>query len=92
MFGKLRRKIKEEDVLELLKKIICTPSLDKNGILSEKRRGLYQGSAIAPVLSNIYLMDLDERIRKETKFYVSYSDDLLIFFNTGKKQMITLRS
>ncbi len=95
LFGELRRRIVEEDVLELLKKIICAPSLDKNGILSEKRLGLYQGSAIAPILSNIYLTDLDERIRNETRFYVRYSDDLLIFFQSREeadgylKQMVS---
>lgn len=91
LFEELRRRIKEEDVLELLKKIICTPSLDQSGIICEKRRGLYQGSAVAPILSNIYMMHLDEKIKSETKFYVRYSDDLLIFFQSRKEAEVYLK-
>lgn len=77
----LRIKIKEQDVLDLLFIIIKAASIEKNGELSEKNIGLYQGATVAPVLSNIYMMDIDKKIEQEVKFYVRYSDDILIFFD-----------
>lgn len=52
---KLRNMIAEEDVVELVFQCICARSVDRDGTLSEKTVGLYQGSSIAPVLSNIYI-------------------------------------
>lgn len=81
----LRERIREEDVLELIRKIIKAPAIEKSGELREKTRGVYQGAAVSPVLSNIYMMKLDRLIEKETTFYVRYSDDMLLFF-TDKKE------
>ena len=80
MTRKIREKIKEEDVVQLIMAIIKTPSLEKNGELKKKDRGIYQGSAIAPVLSNVYMMDFDKRLEQNVRFYLRYSDDLLLFF------------
>lgn len=77
----LAAKIREQDVMDLLFNIIKTVSIEKNGELSEKNIGLYQGATVAPVLSNIYMMELDQKIEQEVKFYVRYSDDILIFFD-----------
>lgn len=82
---KLREKIYENDVLDLIFKIIRTPSMDKSGELREKSLGIYQGATIAPVLSNIYMMEIDERIQKEVVFYVRYSDDIVILFQTREE-------
>lgn len=67
-----------------------TPALEKSGELREKTRGVYQGSAISPVLSNIYMMKLDRLIENETPFYVRYSDDMLLFF-TDKEEAESYR-
>lgn len=82
LIHKVKQKIKEEDVIELILKILRAPSLEKNGELVEKKLGIYQGSTVAPVLSNVYLMDMDRKIEEETDFYIRYSDDLLIFFRS----------
>ncbi|MDO4340870.1 MAG: CRISPR-associated primase-polymerase type A1 [Eubacteriales bacterium] len=79
---KLRERIYEKDVLDLIFEILRAPSIDKNGVLEEKKVGIYQGSTIAPVLSNIYMMKFDEKVRREVQFYVRYSDDIIILFQT----------
>lgn len=85
LVSKIRERIHEEDVVELILKVIKTCSLEKTGELIEKKRGIYQGSTLAPVLSNIYLMKMDTRIERETVFYVRYSDDILAFFEDVDK-------
>lgn len=85
LISKIREKIHEKDVVELILKVIKTCSLEKTGELIEKTRGVYQGSTLAPVLSNIYLMKMDSRIERETVFYIRYSDDILTFFEDAEK-------
>lgn len=85
LISKIREKVHEKDVVELILKVIKTCSLEKTGELIEKKRGVYQGSTLAPVLSNIYLMKMDSRIERETVFYIRYSDDILAFFEDAEK-------
>ena len=77
----LRKKIREEDVLELIFQFIKVPSLDKDGTLIEKKTGIYQGATVASILSNIYMMETDNIIEQETDFYIRYSDDILLLFS-----------
>lgn len=64
--------------MELLRRCLEAPSLEKDGSLTAKTMGIYQDSGIAPVLSNIYLMKFDQDVRQRCKVYVRYSDDILI--------------
>ncbi|MCD7715326.1 MAG: CRISPR-associated primase-polymerase type A1 [Lachnospiraceae bacterium] len=82
LFSILRGRIREADVLELIRNIISVPSMERDGTLNRKQVGIYQGASISPVLSNIYLMRLDEKIMQEVSFYIRYSDDLLLFFQS----------
>ncbi len=52
--------------------------LEEDGELREKREGIYQGSAISPILSNIYMMDFDRWMENKSVFYVRYSDDMIL--------------
>lgn len=74
----LRRNIREEDVLFLIRENSCSVTLEEDGELTDKWTGIYQGSAISPILSNIYLMDFDNHMTQRTVFYVRYSDDMLL--------------
>lgn len=83
---KLCRTIKEEDVLELIRLNACTAILDEEtGEIAEKTVGIHQGSAIAPILSNIFLMDFDIALARPGFFYVRYSDDILVLGEKKEK-------
>lgn len=83
---RLSRLIHETDVLELIQENVCTEILDEvSGDLSKKQLGIHQGSAIAPVLSNIYMMDFDIALTRADIFYVRYSDDMLILGRDRQK-------
>ncbi|HCT91794.1 MAG TPA: hypothetical protein DF613_10530 [Lachnospiraceae bacterium] len=75
---KLAENISEKDVVSLILKDCTAPRLTEDGELTERRRGVYQGSAIAPVLSNIYMMDFDREMERLCPFYLRYSDDILV--------------
>ncbi len=87
----LQQVISEQDVLELIKENCCSVNLDEiTGELEEKTVGIYQGSGIAPVLSNIYLMEFDHRMSEiEDVYYIRYSDDILIL-GRERDQMVNL--
>ena len=86
---KLERIIKEEDVIELIEMQLSAPALGKGGALEEKTLGIYQGSSISPVLSNIYLDDFDHMMERESVFYVRYSDDILLL-GKSREQLQTV--
>lgn len=85
LFRILSKKIREEEVLALLKKQLSAKYLDDSGELCEKTKGIYQGSGIAPILSNIYLLEFDQKMSKEFSFFLRYSDDMLLLAHSEEE-------
>ena len=77
LIGILGQRIKEADVLQLIEQFLKVQSLDDNGELRKKERGIYQGSTIAPLLSNIYLNEFDHLVKRKVEYYCRYADDIL---------------
>lgn len=75
---KLRKNISEEDVLDLIESNVKAATLEDSGELVEKTQGIYQGSGISPILSNVYLMEFDQWMSGRNVFFVRYSDDMLV--------------
>ena len=73
LVGQLRQKIREEDVIELIRAESLAPWVDREGNLQEKKKGIYQGSCISPILSNIYLMEYDKSITANCQQFFRYS-------------------
>ena len=82
----LRQRIVEEDLLDLIQKICTAPSLSVTGELAARQQGIHQGSAVAPVLSNIYLIEFDHLLEQSSPYYVRYSDDM-IFLGKEKEEL-----
>ena len=73
----LRQKISDERLIRLVK--ICLEGEEKAGARVETNYlGTSQGSALSPLLSNIYLSPLDHGLLKAQLACVRYSDDLII--------------
>ena len=89
--GQLRQKIREEDVIELIRAESLAPWVDREGNLQEKKKGIYQGSCISPILSNIYLMEYDKSIAANCQQFFRYSDDILIL-GRSKEELLGLLS
>ncbi len=85
----LKKTILEEDVLNLIRQNVQTKILDDSGELHQKETGIHQGSAISPVLSNIYLMDFDLWMERQPVFYIRYSDDMIVLGNS-KEELLTI--
>ncbi len=88
----LYNSIEEEDVIELIHQNACAPWLDETtGELMPKEIGIHQGSGIAPILSNIYLMEFDRWLTSLDIYFVRYSDDMIILGNNHDRLLTILQ-
>ncbi len=97
LFAKIAKRVNDRDIMRLLKLIVKT----------DGKRGIAQGGPISPLLSNIYLNEVDimlEKAKQVTKTdnkyehleYVRWADDLIILIDGHPKwqwleSKITLR-
>lgn len=87
--GILAKDIGEEDVLSLIEENSRSVMLADAGELVEKRKGIYQGSGISPILSNIYMMEFDKWMSGHDGYYVRYSDDM-VMLGSSKEKLIEI--
>jgi group II intron reverse transcriptase/maturase len=64
LIGILRKKIKDERFLTLIRKFLKAGYLDIDRVYKNSLAGTPQGGIISPILSNIYLNELDEYIEQ----------------------------
>ncbi len=86
LFAKVARRVHDREILHLLKLMLKASG----------KRGVPQGGVISPLLSNIYLTEVDamlERAKAVTRNgahtyveYVRYADDLVILVNNDRRQ------
>src|SRR6266852_202147 len=86
LLAKVARRVNDRDILYLLKLMLKASG----------KRGVPQGGVISPLLSNIYLSEVDamlERAKGVTRNgahtyveYVRYADDLVILVNNDRRQ------
>jgi len=60
----LRKKIRDERFLSLIKKFLKAGYLDIDRVLKNSLAGTPQGGIISPILSNVYLHELDEYVKQ----------------------------
>jgi RNA-directed DNA polymerase len=78
LFEKVARRVNDDDVMHLIKLIVKTAG----------KKGVPQGGVLSPLLSNIYLNEVDQMLERAVKItqrgkhsgiaYVRYADDLVI--------------
>src|SRR3989475_10510367 len=86
LLGRVARRVQDAEILHLLKLMLKASG----------KRGVPQGGVISPLLSNIYLTEVDamlERAKAVTRNgahtyveYVRYADDLVILVNNDRRQ------
>jgi RNA-directed DNA polymerase len=92
LLAKVARRVQDGKILHLLKLILKASG----------RRGVPQGGVISPLLSNVYLHEVDgmlERAKAVTRNgaqtyveYARYADDLVILVNNDRRQAWLLRA
>lgn len=80
----VRRRVTDGRVLELISQFL------KAGVMEDRRlitpeAGTPQGGVISPLLANIYLDDLDQRMARAGRAMVRYADDFVILCRTTEE-------
>ena len=73
------KEVDDAKLIKLIKLWIKTGSITRKGDWLEADSGISQGSVISPLLSNIYLHDLDDYAVQQQYNYIRYSDNLIVF-------------
>ena len=73
LINKIEQITDDKRFLSLIKKVIWNHN-----------PGISTGSALSPVLSNIFMTDFDYRMSKKLNFYIRYVDDILLSPKTEK--------
>ncbi len=78
MMELVRGKISDEKIQKLIESYIkCNVQNDDR--IEKKTRGLVQGNSISPILSNLYLHELDEMMENKGYCWVRFADDINIY-------------
>lgn len=68
----------DERMMELLKKYLyCT--VERDHLLYDKTRGLFQGYSVSPVLSNLYLNELDWWLESRGVSFCRFADNINVY-------------
>ncbi|HRZ85284.1 MAG TPA: reverse transcriptase domain-containing protein [Candidatus Paceibacterota bacterium] len=78
LIGIIRRKIKDEKVIWLIKKILA---------VSHKEKGMPLGNLTSQFFANLYLNELDQFVKHKlrVKYYIRYVDDFVIMHNSKQQ-------
>lgn len=86
LLEKIEEKISDGRVLDLIEMFLKTGILE-DGELINKEEGTPQGGVISPLLSNIYLNDLDHLMSRCGSQMIRYADDMVVICNTESEAL-----
>lgn len=77
LINMLRRTIKEESVIQLIKKYLKSGVME-NGVCVKTEEGSPQGGPLSPLLANIYLNEFDHEYENRGVKVIRYADDIVL--------------
>jgi RNA-directed DNA polymerase len=93
LMARVARKIKDKKVLFLIRRYLQAGMMI-GGLETVREQGTPQGSPLSPLLSNIFLDDLDKELERREHKFVRYADDCNIYVHSeaaGQRVMTSVR-
>ena len=81
LMARVARKVHDKRLLKLIGRYLRAGVM-VNGLCQPSTEGTMQGGPLSPLLSNIYLDDLDKELERRELPFVRYADDFVIFTKT----------
>lgn len=84
LMGQLREKIRDRQVLALIRRYLQAGVVLPDGTREATPRGVPQGGPLSPLLANITLDPLDKELERRGHRFVRYADDFLVMVKSAK--------
>ena len=83
LMARVARKIKDKRILRLIRRYLHAGIMDE-GLIKASLEGTPQGEPLSPLLSNIFLDDLDKELERRGHKFCRYADDCNICIGSKK--------
>lgn len=80
----LKGYIQDKVILRIINRFLTAGVIRLDGSFEVSQKGSPQGGVISPLLSNIYLHELDKELEKRGHRFVRYADDFVIFVKSRR--------
>ena len=80
----LEQYIQNKVLIKIIRKFLLAGVIDLSGEFVESKTGAPQGGVLSPLLSNVYLHELDKELTKRGHRFVRYADDFVIYVKTKR--------
>jgi RNA-directed DNA polymerase len=84
LMGRVARRIDDKRVLRLIRAFLNAGVVMEDGLVSPTIEGTPQGGPLSPLLSNLFLDDLDRELERRGHRFVRYADDCNIYVRSER--------
>lgn len=80
----LEQFVSDKVVLKIIRKFLMAGVINLSGEYVESKTGAPQGGVLSPLLSNVYLHELDKELERRGHRFVRYADDFVIYVKSKR--------
>lgn len=84
LMSRVAKRVEDKRLLKLLRAYLNCGALMENGVVMRRTEGTPQGSPLSPILSNLFLDDLDKELEKRGHKFVRFADDCNIYVRSER--------
>ncbi|WP_340554177.1 group II intron reverse transcriptase/maturase [Tetragenococcus halophilus] len=76
--------IQDKMIIKVIRKFLLAGVINLSGEYAQSKTGAPQGGVLSPLLSNVYLHELDKELAKRGHKFVRYADDFVIYVKSKR--------